>query len=218
MNRLLVFPLGVIIALNSACAAETFDDATLGDEPVAESEAEIGEASCGNATANAVVRLSINPGVIRPPVSTTSPTTYDHPACDKAWVLDLINSPFDAIQSNIPMEVVYNGPRDSRFPNEIPNVDETTCRNIQMRAIRYRFTLHFDQGRIPFVVDDSTSRASFIPLGGPPAFPGQPQAGVCHVPPPIPLSATPVSAIGEKLTMQVTKPGGVTVSVRLKPR
>ncbi|MGH9887125.1 MAG: hypothetical protein ACREBE_16485, partial [bacterium] len=121
----------LMVGLAPACAVD--------DEPEGVTEQTIDEASCGTATADFVVKLSRNVGDPPPPAGgVVSPTTYDNAQCDKAWVLDLVNSPFDDTQTNIPMAVEYAGPRVIRLgqpPNEIAT-DKATCQSIRMRAVR----------------------------------------------------------------------------------
>ena len=185
-------------------------------------EQAIDEASCGTATADFVVKLSHSLGdPPPPPQGVVSPTTYDNAHCDQAWVLDLVNSPFDETQANIPMAVEYAGPRVMRLgqpTNEIAT-DKVTCQSIRMRAVRYTRQLVFPPAPphlVPVEINDITTAASWIPFRD--QVPGQPEQGVCLVPPNIALSATPVG-FGEQLTIQVIKNSGngtTTVKVRLK--
>jgi hypothetical protein len=185
-------------------------------------EQAIDEASCGSATADFVVKLSHSLGdPPPPPQGVVSPTTYDNAKCDRAWVLDLVNSPFDDTQANIPMAVEYAGPRVMRLgqpTNEIPT-DGGTCRSIRMRAVRYTRQLVLSPSPphlVPVEINDLTTAASWIPFRD--QIPGQPEQGTCLAPANIALSATPVG-FGEQLTIQVTKNSGssvATVKVRLK--
>lgn len=203
----------LMAGLAPACAVDR--------EPEGVDEQAIDEVSCGTATADFVVRLSINRGENPPPLpdGVVSPTTYDNAQCDKAWVLDLVNSPFDDIQAKIPMAVEYAGPRVIRLgqpTNEIAT-DKATCMSIRMRAVRYMRQLVINPAPphlVPIEINDVTTAASWIRIGGPPP-PGQPEQGICFTPPNIALSATPVG-FGEQLTIQVIKNGGTTVKVRLK--
>jgi hypothetical protein len=200
----------LMAGLAPACAVD--------GEPEGVEEQTIDEASCGTATADFVVKLSSNVGDPPPPPGgVVSPTTYDNAQCDKAWVLSLVNNPLDDTQANIPMAVEYAGPRVLLLgqPTNQIATDKTTCLSIRMRAVRYTRQLLFNPVRwVAIEINDVTTAASWIRIGGAPP-PGQPEQGICFVPPNIALSATPVG-FGEQLTIQVIKNGGTTVKVRLK--
>ncbi|HWA71139.1 MAG TPA: hypothetical protein VG937_02325 [Polyangiaceae bacterium] len=211
MNKSWPLAMSLTATLSSACTLEA-DDATL---PVAYSESAIGESSCKTAKADFTLRLSRNrtdPAL--PAVNVASPTTYDHPSCDKAWVIDLVNNPFHEIKSNIPMEVVYNGPRPAGQEDLDKQIvaDEATCRTIRMRVVRYENLLSLDRSSAARVIDDVTTSASWIKL--PPSVGG---LGFCLGPAKIPLKATP-PGLGEKLVVQVLKNGNTTVSAKLRAR
>jgi hypothetical protein len=223
MTRFCVCALVLSAGLSAGCTVDATDAGAdvAGAEGVGSIESEIGETSCTTAKADFVLRLSWNRGEIlttSPSDGVATPTTYDNPGCDKAYVIDIQNNPFHDFKSNIPMQLVYNGPRIKRLgvdTNEIA-ADQATCQSIKMRAIRYEPVIQIG-GFGWRVIDNLVSSATFIPIGGPPPFPNQPQPGICYVPPPIPLSATP-PGLGQKLTVQAIKTGGVTISVKLKAR
>jgi hypothetical protein len=211
MNKLWPLAMSLVATLSSACTLEA-DDETL---PVARGESAIGESSCKTAKADFTLRLSRNrsdPAL--PALNVASPTTYDHPSCDKAWVIDLVNNPFHEIKSNIPMEVVYNGPRPAGQENLDKQIvaDEKTCKTIRMHVVRYEKLLSLDGSNPGRVIDDVTTSASWIKL--PPSVGG---GGFCLGPDKIPLKATP-PGLGEKLAVQVLKNGSTTVSVKLRAR
>jgi hypothetical protein len=209
-------PLCLLAATSSACVVE---DAADVDSSV---EQDIGEATCASATPDLIVKLSLNPGEVPPPVSggITSPATYSNPACRKAYVVELRNNPFDRTRANIPMEVVYAGPRVTILgtPSEQIDTDKATCNSITMRVVRYEngFSLPGQRPPPPLILDDVTTRASFISFG-PPPLPTLPETGICLAPASIPLTPTP-PGLGQRVALQVIRNGTVTMPVRLKAR
>jgi len=201
----------LMAGLAPACAVD--------GEPEDVEEQTINEASCGTATADLVVKLSSNVGDPPPPPGgVVSPTTYDNAQCDKAWVLDLVNNPFDDTPVRIPMAVEYAGPRVLLLgqPTNRIAVGKTTCTSTRMRAVRYQRLIAITPAPphlVPSKINDVTTAATWIPFAD--QIPGQPEQGTCFVPPNIALSATP-PGFGEQLTIQVVNNGGTTVKVRLK--